>query len=178
MARAKKPFTQKQLFVWLRSMLRNGSRRYPPIFEALADAKRPYTGPNPRQKVCYKCAKCEGLFSAKEVAVDHRVDCGSLLGWKDVEGFVQRLFCTKEDLDVLCHPCHDVKTYVSKHNVSEEEAILQKKVIEMCKKPIKEIVAFCKAHGYNSEQTSNSDKRRAVVYKIISKDVIKDKGII
>lgn len=161
------PFDEKRFFTWLRSALRSASRRYPPIYEALAAAKRPYTGNNPRQKVCYECAACGTLASTKEVAVDHRVDCGSLTCWKDVQGFMERLFCGREGLDVLCHDCHDAKTYSSKNNVSLEEAKLMKAVLLLLKKPKKDILALALENGYNEQHVSNDVKRREVVYKIL-----------
>ena len=50
MATKKKP----DLFVWLRSGLRRLSRRYPPIYEALAAAEVPYVGENKRKKWLYQ----------------------------------------------------------------------------------------------------------------------------
>lgn len=161
------PFDEKRFFTWLRSALRSASRRYPPIYEALAAAKRPYTGNNPRQKVCYECAACGTLASTKEVAVDHRVDCGKLTSWDDVQGFMERLFCGKEGLDVLCHECHDRKTYMTKHNVSMEEATLMKAVLLLLKGSKKDILALALKNGYNEQDVSNDTKRREVVYNIL-----------
>jgi len=161
------PFDEQKIFVWLRSALRSASRRYPPIYEALAAAKRPYTGDNARQKVCYECAMCGTLESTKGVAVDHRVDCGKLASWDDVQGFVQRLFCTRDGLDVLCHQCHDCKTYMTKNNVSWDEAVLMKDVLLILKQPIKKVVDFCMAYDYTEQQLSNNTKRREAVYNIL-----------
>lgn len=166
--KAPEPFTEKKLFVWLRSALRSASRRYPPIYEALAAAKEPYIGTNTKQKVCYRCAACNNTFPSKEVAVDHRVDCGCLASWEDVQGFVQRLFCAKEGLDILCHDCHDAKTYSTKYGVSLSEAKLMKDVLAICKKPVKEILAFCLDYGYNEQELSNAVKRKAAVTAILS----------
>ena len=160
----KKPFN---LFVWLRSSLRAASRRYPPIYEALAAAKRPYTGSNPRQKVCYECAYCGSLEPAKGVAIDHRIDCGKLTSWSDVQGFMQRLFCEKGGLDVLCHKCHDIKTYMTKNDVTWDEAVLMKDVLEILKQPITKVVDFAQGYGYSSSQLSNPAKRRDAVTKIL-----------
>lgn len=166
-AAKKAVFDEKKFWTWLRSGLRSMSRRYPPIYEALAAAKRPYTGDNKKQKVCYECAKCKSLESAKNVAVDHRIDCGKLTSWEDVQGFMQRLFCEKGGLDVLCHSCHDVKTYMTRYNVSEEEAILAKRVAETMKLPKEKILAMCHKAGYNASQLSNADKRRKAVSEIL-----------
>ena len=37
-------------YTWLRSQLRRISRRWPPVYKALVNAKVPYTGDNKRKK--------------------------------------------------------------------------------------------------------------------------------
>ena len=112
------PKKQPEFFTWLRSTLRAASRRYPTLYKALAAAKRPYKGPNTRQKVEYVCAMCKQGFPAKEVSIDHIIDAGSLKCWEDLQGFSQRLFCSLEELQVLCKKCHDSKSYSTKNNVT------------------------------------------------------------
>lgn len=160
------PMTERQLLTWLRSAMRKASRRYPPIYEALDAAKEPYVGPNPRQKICYRCADCQETFTAKQVAVDHIVDCGSLTSWDDIQGFMQRLFCTAEGLQVLCDGCHDVKTYMTKYGVTKEEAILVKEIIKIEKSFSKEaLVEELLERGYTKQECSNAEKRKECVRK-------------
>ncbi len=169
MKKAKKPIN---FFVWLRSSLRKISQRHPPIYEALAAAKRPYVGDNPRQKVCYQCAKCKGLFSAKQVAVDHREECGVLSCWEDVQGFMQRLFCEKDGLDILCHTCHDIKTYMFKHGVTEDEATLEKELIAIFKNENKDdIVQFILDYDWHEEYNVNNEANRKAAVRSILKGV-------
>lgn len=173
MASKKKPTmvakkTKPAFFTWLRSGLRSLSRKHPPIFEALAEAKKPYVGDNPRQRFCYTCALCGSDFPAKGVAVDHRVECGTLTCWDDVAPFMQRLFCEKSGLDILCHTCHDAKTFASKYDVTMEEAFLQKKVIALIKeKTAKQLLAYLKQHGYDGLLVSNAEKRKKLVELIL-----------
>lgn len=144
------------------------SRRYPPIYEALAAAKVPYKGSNARQKVAYKCACCGGDgFSGKQVAIDHRIDCGTLQSWDDVRLFMERLFCGKEGLDVLCHTCHDAKTYSTKYGVTFEEAKQAKLVLEYMKWPKQKLLDFLYAEGYDSGECSNAVKRKRLVEIIL-----------
>jgi 5-methylcytosine-specific restriction endonuclease McrA len=97
-------------WTFLRSKLRSSFTRWPPKYEALADAKRKYTGPNTRQKHEFQCAVCGGWFPQKQVDVDHIVPCGPLRSFEDIGGFIERLFCSKEGLQVICRPCHKIKT--------------------------------------------------------------------
>ena len=155
-------------FTWLRSGMRKLSQRHPPLYEAKADAKRPYVGSNPRQKICFECAKCKALVSAKECAVDHIEDAGALTSWEDLEGFARRLFCPKEGLQLLCDICHDKKTYMTKHNVTEEEAQIQKFVISLLKSESKsDIILFIESWDFNEEYlTGNEAQRRKALVEI------------
>jgi hypothetical protein len=153
-------------FVWLRSGLRSLSRKHAPLYEALAAAKHPYKGSNPRQRFCYKCACCGLMWSAKEVALDHREDAGSLKSWEDVQGFMQRLFCGRDGIDVLCHICHDRKTYATRHNVSLEEAQLQKDIIAACKHKTEDVVLFINSYD-TSLMTNNALQRKKSVETIM-----------
>jgi 5-methylcytosine-specific restriction endonuclease McrA len=54
----------------------------------------------------YVCAECESLTIAKEIAVDHKERVGSVLE----SGYLERLFCHPDGLQVLCTACHDRKT--------------------------------------------------------------------
>lgn len=94
---------------FVRSALRSASNRYPPKYEVKNEAKRDYVGDNKRQKYEYLCAICNNYFPAKEVEVDHIVPAGKLGSYEDLPGFVERLFCSKEGLRVVCKPCHKAR---------------------------------------------------------------------
>jgi 5-methylcytosine-specific restriction endonuclease McrA len=99
--------TEAAFWQWIRAGLRSRSRFWKPILEAKKAAKRPYTGPSKRQKYEYKCSECGQYFPDKEVQVHHIAPAGSLNCAQDLPGFVERLFCEKEGLVVLCSKCHD-----------------------------------------------------------------------
>lgn len=103
-------WTEARFFGFLRSALRRASSRWPPKYQCLANAKRPYKGTNKRQKFEYLCAHCGKYFPAKEVSVDHVVPVGTLRCWEDLPGFCERLFCGVDGLQVLCDPSHAEKT--------------------------------------------------------------------
>lgn len=99
-------WTTAQFFSFLRSGLRAKFTRWPPKFAVITAAKRPYTGSNPRQKYEFQCSECLSYYQQKQIEVDHIVACGSLNTLEDLPGFVERLFCAKEGLRVVCKPCH------------------------------------------------------------------------
>lgn len=52
----------------------------------------------------------------KEVVVDHIVPCGTFLGPKDFVTFVPNLFCSRDNLQILCKDCHKIKTLEERKN--------------------------------------------------------------
>lgn len=165
--KATKAKKKPDFYVWLRSGLRSMSRKWWPVYEALAAAKVPYVGDNKRRQWSYKCAMCSELFESKLVAVDHRTPAGSLACKDDIAGFVERLFCGPEGLQVLCHPCHDAKTLADKHGYSIEEAKLQKEVLSILRNKVADVKFFCSSYGYTEASLSNPAKRRVAVEEIL-----------
>ena len=102
--------TESAFWSFIRSALRQKSRWWKPISECKLKAKRKYKGPNKRQKFEYQCKKCKQWFAEKNINVDHIKPAGSLNCAEDLPGFVNRLFCEIDNLQVLCEPCHNVKT--------------------------------------------------------------------
>lgn len=104
-------YTEAEFWSFIRSALRQKSRRWAPIYQCMNDARRASKDKsNPKLKWQYKCAKCRKWKPAKEVSVDHIVPAGSLRREEDLARFVSMLFCEQDNLQVLCKPCHDKKT--------------------------------------------------------------------
>ena len=108
--RAGGEMTESRFFGFLRSGLRQMSRRWPPLVRhAMVAARRKNQSENKRLKWEFQCATCKGWRPAKEVEVDHIVPCGSLKTFDDLRGFTERLFCESEGLRVLCKTCHQLR---------------------------------------------------------------------
>ena len=106
------------------SLLRRAFRRSPMYDECLKKAKREVkvkgkTKDNIR-RVKYECAECGALCQntkkKKEFAVDHRETVIPLEGLPIVDGvvdfnvYIKRLFCSADNLQILCKICHDRKS--------------------------------------------------------------------
>jgi 5-methylcytosine-specific restriction endonuclease McrA len=102
--------TESAFWGFIRSSLRQKSRWWKPISQAKQKAKRKYKGPNKRQKFEYLCNVCKQWFPDKEINVDHIIPAGTLRCANDLPGFVERLFCEIDNLQVLCNVCHNKKT--------------------------------------------------------------------
>jgi 5-methylcytosine-specific restriction endonuclease McrA len=95
-------WSEARYFGFIRSALRAAFQRWGPRNACKVHAKVGYNQ--------YECAHCEGIFGNKEVQVDHIVPAGSLKTYDDLPGFVERMFCERDGFQVLCKPCHQIKT--------------------------------------------------------------------
>lgn len=153
-------------YTWLRSQLRRISRRWPPVYKALANAKVPYTGDNKRKKWWYECADCKQLFDGKNVSVDHIEPVGTLLKKSDIADFIEKLFCSADKLQVLCDNCHDLKTYMERYGVDRQSAIIEKKVIAFGKLSIDEQKQkLTEIYGNDKISSLTNKSKRLAAYK-------------
>ena len=98
---------------FITSLLRSGTRRWAPKSEVKKAARI--------SRGIYKCSGCgvEGPATIKNdkgkrvdnAAVDHInpvVDPD--VGFTTWDEYIERMFCEKDNLQVLCHPCHTLKS--------------------------------------------------------------------
>jgi 5-methylcytosine-specific restriction endonuclease McrA len=163
---AKKPLTEKQKYQRLRSALRRVTMQsYPVISEAKRLAKITITEEG-KTKVRYICSICNNNFNSADVAVDHIVPAGSLTSFNDVEGFVTKLFCRIENLQVLCNDCHSHKTYADRMGITFEEALLEKKVIAFKKLSVAEQTNILQSlYDVATMKSLSNAAKRAEAYK-------------
>jgi len=94
-----------------------------PTHKAAMDAAKCARKKGPRGGARYRCAKCRKDFSAKEVQVDHIqmvVPLGTLSKDMSWDELVNRIFCSEDNLQILCTKCHTKK---SKEENAERRAI-------------------------------------------------------
>lgn len=109
--RANGEWTEASFWGFLRGVLREGCKKWPPhVRHAKEDARYEYHGKNPNQKWVYLCSMCFKMFKGSEVHVDHVIPCGVLKSFADLPAFVEKMFCEKDGLKVVCKPCHEAKT--------------------------------------------------------------------
>jgi hypothetical protein len=97
------------------SALRAASRRWPPKYEAIKAAftKIKINKTSGRKARHYKCAACGKDFTQSNVQVDHIKPIGKDLSWDE---FIEKLFCERDNLQVLCKACHKKKTKEEREN--------------------------------------------------------------
>lgn len=102
--------TEAQFFSMIRSHARRLSIRWKPRAEVLKEVRRVYKGLNKRQKWEYQCNKCKQWFAQKQIEVDHIIPCGSIKCFTDIGPFYERMLVEKSGYQVLCKPCHLIKS--------------------------------------------------------------------
>lgn len=104
--RCSNTMSESAFWSFIRSCLRQKSRRWKPIYQALEAARRPSKSTNKRLKWEFICEVCKDWFAQANIQADHRIPCGSLRSGKDLEGFVERLFVEKDGFRIVCKECH------------------------------------------------------------------------
>lgn len=125
------------------SFLRGGIRRAlwnrsPIKIEFLKKYRQRIPNPSPRGNTptvwgaC--CSLCRGLFPLKNIEVDHRVGQHSLKDLCDLQPFIEGIVCVSEgDLQLICKPCHKIKSMAEKQGISFEQAQAEKEAIALIK---------------------------------------------
>jgi 5-methylcytosine-specific restriction endonuclease McrA len=106
-------WTEARFKSFVTSALRAASRRWPPKYKALKEA---FAGKKVNAKtgklaMHYTCAACNKLYVATDVQVDHiKPVVDPKKGFVSWDVYINRMFCEIEDLQVMCKPCHKIKT--------------------------------------------------------------------
>jgi len=107
-----KEWTEARKHSFIVSVLRAGTRRWPPKWQVLEEAKteKKTNVSTGRMAQHYRCRLCLCEFPASTVEVDHItpvVGAGGFTTWDD---YIENMFCDKDNLQVVCKPCHKIKS--------------------------------------------------------------------
>jgi 5-methylcytosine-specific restriction endonuclease McrA len=157
-------------FTYLRGCLRKAWSRNPVKLEYIKNNRIKIKNPNPKGKVPEVwgavCECCGEKFVMKDLQVDHIIPAGGLTKTDDIQGFIERLlYITDDDIRLLCKNCHGVITYQEKHGLTFDEALVEKKVIDMMKNK-EEVNNFLKSYNIVCK---NDKQRRESLREILKK---------
>lgn len=95
---------KKELRRFLIPKLRSASYRWKYRSEAIKKARK--------ARGVYGCAQCDSDLKNGEYVLDHTEPVVPLQGWDgdDWNVYIARMFVATEGFQLLCHPCHDIKT--------------------------------------------------------------------
>jgi 5-methylcytosine-specific restriction endonuclease McrA len=105
------------------SVLRSGTRRWPPKYQTLNDAKttKKINSKTKRLAQHYRCAICKKEYTSTNVEVDHiNPVVNPSKGFTSWDDFIANLYCSGDNLQVLCKSCHKKKTLKEKKKKNED----------------------------------------------------------
>lgn len=162
--------SEKQMCSILRSSVRQ-SWMMSPIRLAKIEEGRIYDmDPKTRTKWLFECENCKGKFKEPDIEVDHIHGEHRLLTLADVEAFARSILdVTLEDLQLFCKGCHSIKTYAERHDLTFEEARVEKIVLQWLKdnKTASQKRELIDVYNYAPEEVSNEVKRRVAYRQVV-----------
>lgn len=141
------------------SWVRGGIRRYlwsknPVKLEFVKKARKQIKNPVAKNAKRFPnvwggcCAICNKDFALKDMEVDHRQGEHSLRSTKDIQSFVEGIvFVTEDDLQLVCKPCHKIKTLAERQGMSHEDAAIEKQAIIICKLKANDVKSWITQRG-------------------------------
>lgn len=168
--------TQAKYMSWLRGGLRRGLWMRHPIKLELLNKKRfrqeygEFKNGKPKTRWAATCELCQCDHPMKDIEVDHRVGHHSLQTLEDITQFIYSIVLVSEDdLQLVCKPCHEIKSYADKHGLTFEQARAEKEVIKILKLPAAKQKQWLQERGVVA--ASNPDGRAAQVREALKNEV-------
>lgn len=164
--------TKAAYFQWLRGQMRKAWSRHP-VKIAYAQSRRvkapvgkqiDKSSGKPKLVWALPCDQCGGSFPQSNVEVDHIVRAGSFKSWEDCEQWLMGLMQINfAGLQLLCKPCHRIKSYAETHSLSFEDAAAEKAAIAWMKEstPKYQALFLTEYTDASAADLSTIKKRRA-----------------
>ena len=78
-----------------------------------------------RKRVFYRCNHCTNVFGKKDIQVDHiaQIGKGVYSTIDDAAYFASKVYCGYDNLQILCKPCHKVKSAAEGKDPSYDNAL-------------------------------------------------------
>ena len=159
--------TKSSFLAWLRGSIRRACWNKSPIKLGVIKKQRkrvmnPKTGNEVWGGTCYVCGED---FLQKDLQVDHIVGEHSLKEISDIQSFVEAMTCLSEnDLALICKSCHSCKTHSQRYGMTFEEAVIEKRLIQLMKMPVKQITELLDKHNLSS---NNATVRKENLRKLL-----------
>lgn len=165
--------TQSKFMSWVRGGIRRGLWNKYPI-KLLLLSKRlerklvgKFKNGKPKYLKLGTCDVCGEEFRASQLEVDHKTGGHSLRTMEDVQAFIENMIMVaEEDLQLICKPCHKIKSHAERMGLSFDEAALEKGVVAVCKLKAAEQLAWLKERGV--EPAKNAEARKEQIREVLS----------
>lgn len=168
--------TESSFMSWVRGGIRGGLwKRHPVKLEFIKRNKEMVVNTNSRSMKRFpmvaagRCALCNEMHSMSEIEVDHKTGNSSLRSMDDVRSFIESMILVSfDDLQLVCKPCHKIKTYAEKQGLSFEEAAVAKRAIEITNLSAEDVKAWILERGTTPAGTVK--ERKVQVLQLIKEE--------
>lgn len=130
-----------EYFNWARGALRRAWADYPLRKEWKKGQLRAVSVEEKARKIFHpstknvgQCVYCKEWLAGSKLEVDHKQSSDGCKSWEEVAEFLW--YCIRkvgDDFVLACKPCHKIKTYAERYEMSFEEARIEKEVIDVFK---------------------------------------------
>ncbi|MBI0275429.1 hypothetical protein I6H07_06215 [Hafnia alvei] len=155
--------TEGEYLNWLRSSLRRVWSKHPVKLGLLQSKRVRQKSSTGRMIWHYECQRCNKSFKASEIEVNHKKTVGSLNKDNFGQFATNMLMVEGSDLEILCHECHGIITYIERYGGDERSAMIEKKVINFAKLPSKQQIEKLNVAGITIPKPNNEMTRKAAV---------------
>lgn len=165
--------SEAKYWEWLRGALRRLWADYPLRKVWKKNSLRPLTQEekssgkfHPSTKNVGECVFCKNIMAGSKLECDHIIESEGCTSKETAETFLWH--CggqTSSNFQLVCKPCHKIKSYSEAHNISFEEARIQKEAIQICKGDEKKWIV-----SKGEVPSSNAKLRREQVVEILRKE--------
>ena len=168
-----------QYLGWVRGQLRKSWSDYPvrknfksETLLLISQAQKDSGDFHPSTKKVGMCVMCEEFMAGSKLEVDHITPSDGCKTKEEAESFLW--YCMnplKGDMQLVCKPCHKVKTYSERMNTSFDEAVLAKKAIAFSKLPINKQKEYLLLHSVEEKSMMNAKARKGAYLVVLKKGV-------
>lgn len=118
------PWKSKSQYInWIRGGLRKLWSRHPSKTEIRKQHREKRDNGKGRMVFHNQCNMCKEWYKTADTEIDHLKCNPPFKDLKDIAEYAENLLNVGvEDLQILCKPCHKIKTYSERYGVSLEEA--------------------------------------------------------
>lgn len=132
---------QSEYFSWLRGAIRRIWSDYPLRKEWKKQSLRPVTPEEKKSKKFHpstknvgQCVYCKEWFPGSKLECDHKVSSDGCRDYESAEKFLW--YCaaiTSDEVVLSCKPCHKIKSYSERYDMTFQEALATKQAIAIAK---------------------------------------------
>ena len=167
--------TEAEFLGWLRGQLRQIWSDYPIRVEFKNDkcvrvdqALRDKYNLSKQTKYAAECVFCHNWFPKSKLEVDHIIGESSLTSIEHTESYLDHLMCPPTNMQLTCKPCHKIKTYAERYDMSFEDARTEKSVIAWLKEhTTAEQIDLLTMAGFEDDEMKNAGARRKSARKLL-----------